>query len=198
LNNVRTVGWHEHGWKKNTYRYWTGKTWVNPGDDGYDSITTPKPVRTNPQTMATGWWFVTIAVPVLALIVAMLTLGTGTPDNSTTDADTAVVADKPDIPTGFTDNGNGIALKWLKEGDDGFAGGCEYSIGPCFKMAVYAYESCPASVYAEVNGVNSAGTVIASSNDALSALNEGETGALEFTFTDRDVLHAKFTNASCF
>ncbi|MBT1669176.1 hypothetical protein KK092_07265 [Curtobacterium flaccumfaciens pv. flaccumfaciens] len=201
-SNIRKVGWHEHGWKRNTYRYWTGKTWLNPGDAGYDTVSDPKPVRKTPQALATGWWFVLIAVPVLALIIVMVTVGVNAPGTNTTtassDDDTSFVADEPDLPSGFVDAGGGIAVKWLSDGDDGFTRGCQYSVGTCFKMQVYAYQSCPSSVYVAVNGLNSSDVVVGSSNDTLFALSEGETGALEFDFTEPGVVHAKFANASCY
>lgn len=103
----------------------------------------------------------------------------------------------PDLPVGFQDAGSGIALKWLNRGDDGFEGGCEYSFGSCFKAKVYAYDACPSGVYVGVNGLDSAGTVVASSNDTLYALDEGQTGALEFTFTRNGVSKARFTQANC-
>ena len=201
-NNVRRVGWHEHGWKRNTWRYWTGRTWLNEGDTGFDAIEQPRPVRKSRQVLPVGWWFTIIAIPTLALIVAMVAMSVDVPDTGTRTAsdpadDTALVETSPDLPAGFQDAGSGIALKWLSRGDDGFEGGCEYSFGSCFKAKVYAYDACPSGVYVGVNGLDSSGTVVASSNDTLYALGEGEMGALEFTFTRSGVSKAKFTQATC-
>ncbi|MBF4603997.1 DUF2510 domain-containing protein [Curtobacterium sp. VKM Ac-2884] len=201
-NNVRRVGWHEHGWKRNTWRYWTGRTWLNEGDGGFEAIEQPRPVRKSRQILPVGWWFTIIAIPTLALIVTMVAVSVDSHNTeprtaSEPDDDTALVEAAPDLPAGFKDAGSGIALKWLSRGDDGFEGGCEYSFGSCFKAKVYAYDACPSGVYVGVNGLDSAGTVVASSNDTLYALGEGETGALEFTFTRSGVSRAKFTQATC-
>ncbi|PZF53297.1 hypothetical protein DEJ23_14840 [Curtobacterium sp. MCSS17_008] len=149
-----------------------------------------------------GWWFTIIAIPTLALIVMMVSVSVGTAGKETRNAsnpddDTTLAETTPDLPAGFQDAGSGIALKWLSRGDDGFEGGCEYSFGSCFKAKVYAYDACPSGVYVAVNGLDSAGVVIASSNDTLYALGEDETGALEFTFTRSGVFTAKFTQATC-
>lgn len=201
-NNIRRVGWHEHGWKRKTWRYWNGRTWLNEGDAGFGAIEQPRPERKSRQILPVGWWFTVIAIPTLALIVAMVAVsvddhGTETLRASGSHDETALVETSPDLPAGFQDAGSGIALKWLSRGDDGFEGGCEYSFGACFKAKVYAYDACPSGVYVGVNGLDSTGTVVASSNDTLYALAEGETGALEFTFTRSGVSNAKFTQATC-
>jgi hypothetical protein len=52
----------------------------------------------------------------------------------------------------------------------------------CWQMRVTTQDGCPDGLYAEIN-IESGGTVVDYSNDALGSLGAGETALLEFTDT---------------
>lgn len=88
---------------------------------------------------------------------------------------TVASAAGPDIPSGFTDLGNGLAVK----NDRGHAEGCDLDLGSCYVFAVYAYRTC--DVYAELNGL-SGGTIVDYTN-ATASMSPGDTARLTFQFT---------------
>lgn len=95
----------------------------------------------------------------------------------------------PDIPHGFHDIGNGLAAK----GDTEHRDDCLTSIGSCYVIDVYAYRDC--SVYAEMNGLDSSGTIVDYSNDTAT-MSAGDTARLTFQFTQSvDDFH--FTKFDC-
>lgn len=105
-----------------------------------------------------------------------------------------VSADDLEIPSGYKDQQNGVAYKWLEKSSSEYT--CDY--GKCSNLKVFSYRGCPSSVYGKVNFENSAGTVVGWTNDTLGSLPRGSYGILKFTYMgSSDATKVRLTELSC-
>ena len=134
-------------------------------------------------------WLPSLGAAALALSLASCTTGVSSPTTNTLSPPASVpTIQTPQIPDGFKDVGNGLAVKWLKKGDDP-----EFSCGhydACTNLKVYAYASCPNGIYGKVNLKNASGTVVDWTNDTLASLSKGEYGILVFGTFDSGYTHS--------
>lgn len=103
----------------------------------------------------------------------------------------SLAASVPWYPEGYYETGNGVAWNWSS------GGGCKYSSWGCWHMNVIAKDGCPTGLYAAINIVDSAGTVVGFTNDSLPGLAPMRKARLEFTNTT-DYNSAEFQELNCY
>jgi len=86
---------------------------------------------------------------------------------------------KPWYPKGYNEYSSNVAWKWA----DG-PSPCGYSRCWYSHIKVVSLNGCPSGLYAEVNKLNSAGTVIGWSNDSVPSLRPGQKARLVFVTYD--------------
>lgn len=102
-----------------------------------------------------------------------------------------LAASVPWYPDGYIETSSGVAMKWSS------GGGCKFSSFGCWHMNVITKEGCSSGVYAAINIVDSAGTVVGFTNDSLPGLAPMQKARLEFTnTTDYDT--AQFQELKCY
>jgi hypothetical protein len=104
-------------------------------------------------------------------------------------APAAPVPTGPNIPAGFRDQGNGLAVQFID-------GVCEYA--HCVTLEVYAYEACPSLVYVEGNVIDALDRVIGLTNDTLGSLSAGQTGLVTLTFTEDAGEKVRISDTACY
>jgi len=106
-----------------------------------------------------------------------------TGDISTIDRQQAAIVtsagNKPWYPKSYNEYTSNVAWKWA-EGPDP----CGYSRCWYNYIKVISRDGCPSGLYAEVNKLNSAGTVIGWSNDSVPSLGAGQKARLVFVSYD--------------
>lgn len=103
----------------------------------------------------------------------------------------SLAASVPWYPDGYYETGNGVAWNWSS------GGGCKFSSFGCWHMNVIAKDGCPSGLYAAINIVDSAGTVVGFTNDSLPGLAPMRKARLEFTNTT-DYNSAEFQELNCY
>ena len=93
------------------------------------------------------------------------------------------------VPEGFTDTGNGIGYKFVELA-------CDF--GRCVHYQVYAYKSCPSSVYIEGNQVDAAGVAYGITNDMLGAMSPGDNAVATLRATEPAATAVKITKVQCY
>jgi len=86
---------------------------------------------------------------------------------------------KPWYPKGYNEYSSNVAWKWADGPDP-----CGYSRCWYNYIKVISLDGCPSGLYAEVNELNSAGTVIGWSNDSVPSLRPGQKARLVFVSYD--------------
>lgn len=110
---------------------------------------------------------------------------------SSAEALTSLAASVPWYPDGYVETTPGLAWKW----SDG--GSCKFSSWGCWHMNVIAKDGCQSGLYAAINIVDTAGTVVGYTNDSLPGLAPMQKARLEFTNTT-DYRSAQFQELKCY
>lgn len=121
-----------------------------------------------------------IAVAVLAVIGFAISVGGS---NQTVEEDysyTAPVEEEPVIdyswvPDGYDWHSDDFATKWVTNEGDWPCSDCNF-----WKLKIVPHYDCYSGVYAEINMLDSAETVVDWTNDSLPSLSAGQTGLLVF------------------
>jgi hypothetical protein len=85
------------------------------------------------------------------------------------------IIDKSWVPAGFEWHSDDFATKWVTQEGDWPCSDCNF-----WKLKVIPQYDCSNGVYAELNMLDSADTVVDWSNDSLPSLSAGQTGLLIF------------------
>lgn len=101
----------------------------------------------------------------------------------------SVPLEKPNIPVGYKDVGNGFAIKWA---DVGCSTGSR-----CWQIALFAYNGCASGGYIEANFLDSAGTVVDWTNDTIPRLGIGDTYNSSLSTSESGVESIKITQLTC-
>lgn len=110
--------------------------------------------------------------------------------DSADDSDELPVDDGPDIPAGYTDAGNGVAIK------TDHTKTCSY--GKCAHLSVYAYDSCPSGVYLEAAVKDDSGVIVGMANDMITSLNAGDYADAELTILEDDGTKWQMKEVTCY
>ena len=93
------------------------------------------------------------------------------------------------FPAGYTDLGVGIAVKQVD-------GVCDYL--RCAIYEVYAYKTCPNSVYLEGSQVDANGVIYGITNDSNGGMNIGDLAVMTLRATSNSATGVTITDASCY
>lgn len=102
------------------------------------------------------------------------------------------VAEEPDIPGGYTDIGNGVALRWQTNPN------CESYHDYCVGIDVYAYKACEGGVYIEANTLTSNGVVTGFTNEMVGSLKVGQRASVVLGWIDDGATQAELTEVNCY
>ncbi|UFS59457.1 DUF2510 domain-containing protein [Subtercola endophyticus] len=148
-----SAGWYpEEGGGE---RYWDGNGWTQ-ATRGPGVPPAPKP--------RFKWWYAPIIIFGLIGLAFGAAWIVGQSHHTTA---TAPLAAAPNIPTGFTDMGGGVAIEWDNNPD------CSYYTA-CVELTAYAYQDCSNGLYIEANVLDSDKTIVDTTNDLVSSVPEGQ------------------------
>jgi hypothetical protein len=97
-------------------------------------------------------------------------------------------------PAGFRVYEDGLGWKFLEKTEYR----CAMTTIPCVGGAVYARDGCPNNLYVELSVIDSAGSAIGYTNDAVGAIGPGQTAKLTFNITEDDASDVRLTQISCY
>lgn len=95
----------------------------------------------------------------------------------------------PQIPDGFDDAGSGLGYRWLESPK------CDYL--RCTQLELFAYGTCPQSVYVRANTVDANGTIYGYANDLLGPMNAGDSAIATLTIAESAATATVITEVTC-
>jgi hypothetical protein len=134
-------------------------------------------------------WIVAIAVSLASFAIVAASSSSSSSTSFEQDQPSAVAA--PEIPSGYTDGGEGLAWKWG-------SGDCSDSISGCNPVDVFAYEDCSSGVYLEANILDRSGAVIGYTNDSLGSLAKGQRGKMKLKIYEDGADKVQITSSKCY
>jgi hypothetical protein len=96
----------------------------------------------------------------------------------------------PNVPAGFQDWNNGLGTIKID-------GTCD-SGTRCIWYQVYAYRSCPTSVYVEGNIYDAGGTIIDMTNDIVGSMAKGESATVNMKTYNQSAAQMRLTEVECY
>ncbi len=166
-----------------------------------ESTVSPGSVQATSNRPRVPWPIYVVPGLIVVLVVGAVLAATLSSHGSSKASDTYVPSPAiatPSIPAGYTDQGNGVATKWLKKGEADYEGGaCASYYVSCNELSIYAYEGCPGGGYVEANWENDSGTVFGYSNDILPKLATGQKYVSALGTTGRGQTKIVLTQLTC-